>query len=111
MMNTVTLVGRLTKDVDLKQTTSGTFVANVTVAVNRAIKTEGQPEADFVPVVVWNKQANNLATYTRKGSLIGIEGRLQTRTYENNGQTHYVTEVIAGRVQFLETKKSAGQSA
>ena len=112
MMNSVNFVGRLTKDVELKYTPSGTAVANITVAVNRTIKTNGQPEADFIPVVVWNKQAENLANYVKKGHQVAIEGRLQTRTYEGeNKETVYVTEVVAERVHFLETKKSVGQSA
>ena len=111
MMNVSVFEGRLTKDLDLKVTPSGAYVLNTTVAVNRAVRTEGQPEADFIPVVVWNKQAENMAKYLKKGSLISVEGRIQTRTFEHEGKTNYVTEVVANRVNFLETKKSEGQSA
>lgn len=112
MMNTVSVVGRLTKDVELKYTPSGTAVANINVAVNRTYKTKGQPEADFIPVVVWNKQAENVANYVKKGHQVAVEGRLQTRAFEDkNKVTRYVMELVAERVHFLETKKNAGQSA
>lgn len=112
MMNSASVVGRLTKDVDLKYTPSGTAVANVNVAVNRTYKTEGQPEADFIPVVIWNKQAENVANYVKKGNQVAIEGRLQTRSYEDSNKvTRYIMELVAERVHFLETKKSAGQYA
>lgn len=112
MMNNTTFVGRLTKDVELKYTPSGTAVANITVAVSRSYKTEGQPDSDFIPVVVWNKQAENVANYVKKGHQVAIEGRLQTRSYEGeNGKKVYTMEVVAERVHFLETKKNVGQSA
>lgn len=111
MMNNTTFVGRLTKDVELKYTPSGTAVANITVAVNRTIKTNGQPEADFIPVVVWNKQAENLANYVKKGHQVAVEGRLQSRSFDTDNGKRYVLEVVAERVHFLETKKSEGQSA
>ncbi len=93
MINRVVLVGRLTKDSDLKYTSSGTAVASFTLAVNRQFTNQsGEREADFINCVVWRKQAESLANFTRKGSLIGVEGRLQTRSYDNQqGQRVYVT--------------------
>ena len=83
-MNTVQLVGRLTKDVDLKFTQNGEAVANFTIAVNRNFTNQqGEREADFINCVIWRKSAENLANFTRKGSLIGLDGRLQTRSYDN----------------------------
>ena len=106
MINTVVLSGRLTKEAELRYTQSGSPVTNFTLAVNRKFKTENQPEADFINCVIWNKSAETLANYTTKGSLIGIEGTLQTRTYENaEGKNVYVTEVYVNNFTFLETKK------
>lgn len=107
MINNVTLVGRLTKDVDLRFTQNGKAVASGTLAVNRPFKNaNGETEADFINIVIWGKPAENTANYTGKGSLIGVTGRIQTRNYENQqGQRVYVTEVVADSVQFLETKK------
>lgn len=102
-MNKVVLIGRLTKDPELKFTTTGTAVTTFTVAVNRKYKREGQPEADFIPVVVWGKQAESTANYMSKGKLIGISGRIETRSYEaKDGTRRYVTEIIAEEVSFLE---------
>ena len=110
MINNVVLVGRITKEIDLRKTQSGASVASFTLAVNRAIKQEGQPDADFIQCVAWNKTADNMAQYLHKGSLIGVEGRIQTRSYDNQqGQRIYVTEVITQSVHFLETKNSAEQ--
>lgn len=107
MINNVTLVGRLTKDVDLRYTQSGKAVGNFTLASNRPFKTNGQQEADFINCVIWGKQAENLAQYMGKGSQVGITGRIQTRSYENQeGKTIFVTEVVADSVQFLESKGS-----
>jgi single-strand DNA-binding protein len=107
MINNVTLVGRLTKEVDLRFTQNGKAVANGTLAVNRPFKNaNGETEADFINIVIWGKPAENTANYTNKGSLIGVTGRIQTRNYENNeGKRVYVTEVVADSVQFLDTKK------
>ena len=107
MINRVVLVGRLTKDPVLRKTGSGVSVTSFTVACDRRIKTEGQPTADFINCVCWNKVADNTAQYTHKGSLVGIEGRIQTRNYDDpmSGKRVYVTEVIADGVQFLESKK------
>lgn len=108
MINNVTLVGRLTKDPDLKYTGTGTAVASFTLAVNRVYKKENdEQKADFINCVVWRKTAESLANYTSKGSLVGIEGRIQTRSYDNQqGQRVYVTEVVAEVVSFLDTKNS-----
>lgn len=107
MINNVILVGRLTKDIEIRQTTSGSKTANFTLAVNRTSKKDGQPDADFINCVAWNKTAELMAQYLHKGSLIGIEGRIQTRSYENQqGQKVYVTEVVASSVQFLDSRSS-----
>ena len=104
-MNSVNLIGRLCKEVDLRKTQNGKSVVQFTLAVNRLVKTQGQPDADFINCVAWNKAADNMAQYLHKGSLIGITGSLQTRNYKNNqGQKVYATEVICNNVQFLEPK-------
>lgn len=106
MINRVVLVGRLTKQPELRYTPNGVAVASFTIAVNRPFSNQqGEREADFIPIVVWRKQAENAANFLNKGSLAGIDGRIQTRNYENNdGRKVYVTEVIADSVQFLEPK-------
>ena len=107
-MNKVILVGRITKDPELRNIQSGSSVVNFTIAVNRPVAQNADQNAnnaDFINCVIWNKQAENLAKYVKQGSLIGVEGRIQTRSYESNGQTRYITEVICDNVQFLETKK------
>lgn len=108
MLNRVVLVGRLTKDPDLRYTASGIAVANFTIAVNRPFSNQqGDREADFINCVVWRKPAENLANYMGKGSLIGVDGRIQTRSYDGqDGKRVYVTEVVADSVQFLESKNS-----
>lgn len=110
-MNTVQLVGRLTKELDLRYTQSGTAVASFTLAVNRNFTNQqGEREADFIQCVIWRKQAENLANFTRKGSQIGIEGRIQTRNYENQqGQRVYVTEVVVNQFHLLEPKEETEQ--
>jgi single-strand DNA-binding protein len=101
------LVGRLTRDPELRYTQQGTAVANFTIAINRPFKNEqGEQQADFINGVVWRKPAENLAKYMKKGNQIGVDGRLQSRTYEQDGRTVYVTEVIADSIQFLESKGS-----
>lgn len=106
MLNRVVLVGRLTRDPDLRYTPNGVAVANFNIAVNRPFSNQqGEREADFINGVVWRRQAENLANFMKKGSLIGVDGRLQTRTYEGqDGKTVYVTEVVADSIQFLESK-------
>ncbi|SHK38871.1 single-strand binding protein [Hathewaya proteolytica DSM 3090] len=109
-MNKVVLVGRLTKDPELKFTPgAGTAVTTFTIAVNRKFKKEGQPDADFLPVVVWGKAAEATAQYMAKGRQIGICGRIETRSYEaKDGTRRYVTEVIAEEVEFLGSKTDSG---
>ena len=103
MINRVVLVGRMTKDPVLRKTGTGASVTSFTVACDRRIKTEGQPTADFINCVCWNKVADNTAQFTHKGSLVGVEGRIQTRSYDDqSGRRVYVTEVVADSVQFLE---------
>lgn len=105
MINRICLVGRLTKDVDLRYTPSGVPIATFTLAVNRTFKQENGPDADFINIVVWRKPAENAANYLKKGSLAGVDGRLQTRNYEGqDGKRVYVTEVVAESVQFLDSK-------
>lgn len=110
MLNRWVGVGRLTKDVDLKYTPNGVPVASFTLAVNRTFTNQqGEREADFINCVVWRKPAENAANYLSKGSLAGVDGRLQTRSYEGqDGKRVYVTEVVADSVQFLEPKKQGG---
>lgn len=107
MINQVTLVGRLTKDPELKMTLDGIAVTNVTLAVNRQYRNQnGVYDADFVQCQLWRKTAENTAQYCRKGSVVGITGRIQTRNYENSeGRRIYVTEVVAESVQFLGKKQ------
>lgn len=111
MLNNVSLVGRLTKDVDLRYTPSNVAVATFTLAVNRTFKNEnGDREADFINCVMWRQQAENLANWAKKGALIGITGRIQTRSYDNQqGQRVYVTEVVAEQFQLLESKGQGNQ--
>lgn len=107
MINRVVLVGRLTKDPELRKTQSGTSVVSFSLAVNRRVQMPGQPDADFINCVAWNRLADLMCQYLHRGSLIGVEGRIQTRNYENNqGQRVYVTEVVADNVQFLEPKNT-----
>ncbi|MEC1428708.1 single-stranded DNA-binding protein [Bacillus sonorensis] len=108
MLNRVILTGRLAKDPTLRYTPNGKAVAVFTLAVNRAFTNQqGDRDADFINCVVWRKQAENVANFLKKGSLAGVDGRLQTRSYENQqGQRVYVTEVQAENVQFLEPKGS-----
>lgn len=107
MLNRSILVGRLTKDPDLRYTASGVAVANFTLAVNRPFSNQnGDREADFINCVIWRKPAENLANYMSKGSLVGVDGRIQTRNFEGtDGKRVFITEVLADSVQFLETKR------
>ena len=106
MINRVILVGRLTKDPDLRYTPNGVPVATFTLAVNRTFSNQqGERETDFINCVVWRRQAENAANYLKKGNLAGVDGRIQTRNYEGqDGKRVYVTEVLAESVQFLEPK-------
>ncbi|HDA1974305.1 single-stranded DNA-binding protein [Staphylococcus aureus] len=111
MLNRTVLVGRLTKDPELRSTPNGVNVGTFTLAVNRTFtNAQGEREADFINVVVFKKQAENVKNYLSKGSLAGVDGRLQTRNYENkDGQRVFVTEVVADSVQFLEPKNNNQQ--
>ena len=110
-MNNVSLVGRLTKDVELKYTGSNTAVATGTLAVNRQFKSaNGEKETDFINIVAWRKTAEILSNYASKGSQIGITGRIQTRNYEgNDGKRVYVTEVVAESINLLDSRSSNEQ--
>lgn len=112
MINNTVLVGRLTKDVELRYTQSNVAVATFTLAVNRTFKNEnGDREADFINCVMWRQQAENLASWAKKGALIGVTGRIQIRSYDNQqGQRVYVTEVVAEQFQLLESRNSQSQS-
>ena len=106
MINNVTLVGRLTKDAELKYTPANQAVSQFTLAVNRTFKNaNGERETDFINCVIWRQAAENFANFAKKGALIGITGRIQTRNYENQqGQRVYITEVIAENFQMLESR-------
>ncbi|WP_019536855.1 single-stranded DNA-binding protein [Paenibacillus ginsengihumi] len=104
MLNRVILIGRLTRDPELRYTPSGVAVTQFTLAVDRPFTSQsGQREADFIPIVVWRQQAEHCANYLRKGRLAAVDGRIQVRNYDNNeGRRVYVTEVIADNVRFLD---------
>ena len=112
MINSVILTGRLTKNIDLRQTSAGKAMTYFTLAVNRVFKKEqGVSDADFITCVAFGVQAENMARYLTQGSLIGVEGRISTRNFQGkDGNTVYVTEVIAENVTFLESKKQQGNS-
>lgn len=112
MINNTVLVGRLTKTVELRYTPSNVAVATFTLAVNRTFKNEnGDREADFINCVMRRQQAENLASWCKKGALIGVTGRIQTRSYDNQqGQRVYVTEVVAEQFQLLESKGQGNQT-
>ena len=109
-MNKAILIGRLTRDPELRYTSSNRAVCQFTVAIDRPFTNQasGQREADFINVVAWDKTGENIGKYMTKGRLIAVEGRIQTRNYENNeGRRVYVTEVVASNVQFLESKSQS----
>ena len=108
-MNKVILIGRLTRDPELRHTSSNLATTTITVAVSRRTNNQnGGPDADFISVVAWDKTAENIAKYMKKGNQIAVEGRIQTRNYENNeGKRVYVTEVVANNVQFLDSRNSS----
>lgn len=109
MINRTVLVGRLVADPELKYTPSGIAVCKFRLAVNRPFKNEqGETQADFISCVAWRKQAENLANFMKKGNLIGIDGRIQTGSYEDqDGKRVYTTDVIADSIQFLEPRNSS----
>ncbi|HFU4377180.1 TPA: single-stranded DNA-binding protein [Streptococcus suis] len=110
MINNVVLVGRMTRDAELRYTPSNLAVATFTLAVNRPFKNEaGEREADFINCVIWRQQAENLANWAKKGALIGVTGSIQTRHYDNQqGQRVYVTEVLVSQFQLLESRNNQG---
>ena len=107
MINRTVLTGRLTDDIDLRYTQSGSAVGNFRLAVNRRFTNQnGEREADFINCVVWKKTAENLANFTHKGTLIGIDGRIQTRTYDDkDGKKVYITEVVVEQFALLEPRQ------
>ncbi len=111
-MNKVFLIGRLTRDPELRYTGSNTAVASFSLAVNRNFtNANGEREADFINIVVWRKQAENVKNYLTQGSQVAIDGRIQTRSYDDqNGQRRYVTEVVADNVEFLGSKGSSNNA-
>ncbi|MDR0298290.1 MAG: single-stranded DNA-binding protein [Streptococcaceae bacterium] len=112
MINNVTLVGRLTRDPELRTTGTGTAVATFSLAVNRRFKNAaGEREADFINCVIWRQGAENLAAWGKKGALVGVVGSIQTRSYDNNqGQKVYVTEVVVDNFQMLESRAQREQN-
>jgi len=112
-MNKAILIGRLTRDPEVRYTSSNRAVCQFSIAIDRPFTNQqsGQREADFINIVVWDKRAENVGKYMSKGRLVAVEGRIQTRNYENNeGKRVYVTEVVADNVQFLESKNATNNS-
>lgn len=106
MINKVILVGRLTKNPEIRKTPKGASICKFTLAVSRKVKAQGQPDADFISCVAWNKTADLMYQYLKKGSLIGIDGRLQTGKFtNNNGETIYTCDVMVESLQFLDKKE------
>lgn len=109
-MNNVVLIGRLTKDPELRYTSSGTAVATFTLAVDKNLskdkkqemESQNKPTADFIRIVVWGKMGENAANYLAKGRLVGVQGRIQTGSYDKDGVRHYTTDIVATNVEFLE---------
>ena len=112
MLNKVILIGRTTRDVDFRRTSTGTPVATFTLALdNRYVLKDGKPTTDFINCVAWNKTAETMDKYVKKGMLIAIEGRLQTRNYENkDGNKVYVTEVVCDNMRMLESRNNSSTS-
>lgn len=108
MLNRTVLIGRLTKDPELRYTPNGVATASFTLAVERPFKTNGEKETDFIQIVTWKQTAESVANYLRKGRLTAVEGRIQVRNYENKeGKRVYITEVVADNVRFLEKAESS----
>ncbi|WRP06394.1 single-stranded DNA-binding protein [Rossellomorea aquimaris] len=112
MINQVTLVGRLTKDPEVRKTLEGKSILNATIAVNRNYKNQkGQIDTDFVLCTIWNRAADNMEKYCRKGSVVGVTGRIQTRYYDNDqGKRTYVTEVVAENVRFMDSRRETAEA-
>lgn len=106
-MNKVILIGRLTAEPEIRHTNSGKTVASYRLAVDRNVKSEGQPEADFINCTAWGKTGEFAEKYLRKGMKIAIEGRIQTGSYEKDSVKHYTTDIIVDRHEFCESKRSA----
>lgn len=115
MINRVVLVGRLTRDVEVRKTASGLSVATFTVACDRRMARgqdgNNQQSADFISCVAWRQAADFLGSYARKGALVGVEGRIQTRNYDRDGQKVYVTEIVCDTVNLLESKSQSQNRA
>lgn len=113
MLNKVALVGRLTKDPEVRYTQdNNTAIAKFTIAVDRTFKREGQPSADFIPIIVFGKSGENAGKYLGKGRLVAVSGRIQTRSWDDQDRKkHYVTEVIADEVDYLDKPKDGGQAS
>lgn len=109
-MNSVILIGRLARDPEIRYTQSQMAVCNFTVAVNRPVRNGEQQQADFIRVVTWGRLAENCSRYLQKGKLAGVKGRIQTGSYEKDGQKHYTTEVVAENVEFLSPANAQGQN-
>jgi len=111
-MNKVILIGRLTRDPEMRTTSSGISMTRFTIAVSRPFNTpDGNGQTDFISCITWRRQAENVAKYCSKGSQVAVEGRIQTRTYDDqNGQKRYITEVVADNVEFLGSKNSSNNS-
>jgi len=108
-LNRTVLVGRIVRDPELKRTTSGTSVTSFTVAIDNPTKTGGEKTTSFIPCTCWSKTAENVAKYCPKGTLVGIDGRINQRSYEDkSGNKHSIVEIIAETVQFLEKKNASG---
>lgn len=107
-MNKIILIGRLTRDPEIRYTKSNRAVTQFTIAIDRPfVKEDGTKETDFINIIAWDSLGENIGKYMTKGKLVAVEGRLQTRNYENNeGKKVYVSEVVANNVQFLESKKN-----
>jgi single-strand DNA-binding protein len=112
LINQVTLVGRLTKDPETRKTLEGKSILNATIAVNRNYKNQkGQIDTDFVLCTIWNRAADNTKKYCRKGSVIGVTGRIQTRYFDNDqGKRTYVTEVVAENVRFMDNRRETADA-
>ena len=112
MLNRTILIGRLTRDPDMKYTPAGLAVTQFTLACDRPVAAGKEKEADFIPIVTWRQLAENCANYLKKGRLCAVEGRIQTRNYENNeGRRIYITEVVADNVRFLERGEQQSQES
>ena len=115
MINRVVLVGRLTRDVEVRKTASGLSIATFTVACDRRMARgqdgNNQQSADFISCVAWRQAADFLGSYARKGALVGVEGRIQTRNYDRDGQKVYVTEIVCDTVNLLESKSQSQSRA